>query len=345
MRLVRKSWIAVGLIAAVLVAGALSYVLVERNARSGDEVARYVGPAASPSVPAESSENAASQDRTKQARTPEGDQKGEGKTGEPPLPQNVSPADQMQRVARVFGIDLNQSFKTDQITRNPPYGAESRRIETQDGKHLGFDAKTGQLITFFEAEPEDVPAGLTKDNAIPKEKALETARQLLKRLEVSAEFDENKVQYRDSVEEVRDDLKGAEWSVSGVLKYKNIPYFGSGVRVVVSAYSGKVLAYSYRAVGPAPERLDEKIDSSQATEAATAFLKSKSPEAAMEMRGQPQKIIALPNNFWTHGQGEPLRPAEKSRLCWLVNMIPAGGGYPFMVFVDAETGEICGGMG
>jgi hypothetical protein len=211
MRLVKKSWIAVGLVAAVLVGGALSYVLLERNARSGNKATEKVGPGTSPSDLPKAPGNAASpQGEVKRSRPPEDGQRGEEKTGEPPSPQSVSPVDQMQLAAQAFGIDLNQGLKSDQITRDPPYGAESRRVETQDGKCLGFDTKTGQLITYFEAKPEDVPVGLTKDNAIPKEKALETARGLLKELGVNAEFEDGKTQYQDSIEETQGDLKGAE---------------------------------------------------------------------------------------------------------------------------------------
>lgn len=271
--------------------------------------------------------------------------KSETSTAQLPKPKDVSD-EQIRLAASIFKMDLQSGFKTDHVSTVPPYGAKVREVETVDGKCLSFDALTGQLMSYFIAKPEEVPVGLTKDNAIPKEKAMSTARSLLKELGVDVDFEDKKTQYQDSIEETSGDLKGGEWVLRGILKYKDIPYFGSGVRVSVSAFSGNVLMYSYRPMGPPPESMESKINVDQASEAVTSFLAKKSTGGpAMEMKGLPQLVIAYPNNFWTRTSPGPLTPAEKPRLCWLVNTQPGGGGSPLLVYVDAQTGQVVGGMG
>lgn len=252
---------------------------------------------------------------------------------------------ELERAARVFKFDINTGFTSDQLSALPPYGIETREIETADGKHLAFDITSGQLRIYYDLNHEEVPTELGKESAIAKETALRTASELLKELDIDVNLEEDNIDYQDSVEQKPGDLQGAEWVMSSILKDEGVPYFGSGVRVAISAYSGNIISYSYRPTGAPPASMEEKIDVNQASEKVTAFCAALSPSApSVEITGAPQKAIALPNNFWTRSKGEPLTAAVESRLCWIVNAIPSGGGYPVIIYVDAETGEVCGGM-
>jgi hypothetical protein len=251
---------------------------------------------------------------------------------------------QLELAAKVFGIDVQTAFKLDTTATLPPYGLEVRKIKTADGKHLSFDMATGQLTAYFDSKPEEVPADLTKDNAIPQEKAMEAGVKLLNDLGVDAAFESKKTQYEDAAEVKPSDLMGAEWVVHGPLKYKGIPYYGSGVRVSVSAYSGKVMQYSYRPMGNPPKNLEEKINSQEAAKMAMNSVGKQSEGKTWAVQGTPIKVIAFPGEIRSPMESKKPSLSERPRLCWLVNLSPGDDDFPMMVLVDAVTGKVCGGV-
>lgn len=346
----KKSWLAIGLVA--LLAFAVGFVFigcapVERKKETADtkqEMAFEEKNGPSPETKADLQTNEAGNNEKNPDVTP-----GENKPVTPEIQLQESQdatEKQLRLAASIFKIDLEKGIKSDRVLTIPPYGTEVRDIKTADDKSLQIDTKTGELLSYYSISIDNVPANLTKDDAIPKEEAMAKARDLLEKLGVDAVFEDEKTQYQDSIEVTPNDLQGAEWDMRGILKWKGIPFFGSGVKVSVSAYSGEVVFYAYRPVGPAPDNLDAKIKSAQAREAVSAFLANKtSGRASMEIKGEPLLVITYPNNFWTRTNPGPLTPADKPRLCWLVDSQPEDGGSPLLVYVDAQTGEIVGGMG
>jgi hypothetical protein len=253
--------------------------------------------------------------------------------------------DELKRAARIFGIDLSAGFKSDRLAGQPPYGNQVREIETKDNQVLMFDLATGELRTFYEWDREKVPEGLMKADAITKEKAQEAAQNLLKELNIDAVFEADRFTYRNGINPQLGKLEGAEWVSTASLRYTGVPYFGSGVHVVISAYSGRVVAYSYRPAGPPPVSMEENIDANQAAAVATAFWTNRFPNMPpFKIVGEPVRAITLPNNFWNRSKGQPLTAAAAFRLCWLVNVSFSDNEFPSRVYVDAQTGEACGGM-
>ncbi len=254
--------------------------------------------------------------------------------------------DELRRAARIFGIDLGVGFKSDHEKRRPPYGDPIREINTADRKRLAFELASGRLLTFLDLSVVDAPVVLGKEKLIGKDRAMETARDVLTELNVDATLEADEMKFRNTDQQAPEDVSQAEWVATGMLNYEGIPYFGSGVRVSISAVSGRVSSYSYRPVGPPPASTEERIDANQAADAVKTFWATRFPSAPdLDFRGVPKRVITLPNNCWTRGDGQPLAPAETSRLCWLVYTVPSVSGYLTILYVDAQTGEICGGMG
>jgi|GEM_PF-2314879 len=253
--------------------------------------------------------------------------------------------EQMRLAASVFGVDFQKDLRSDTETEKPPFLGLVRELTLQDGRVLRFDLATGQLVTYRVTRLEDVPPDSTRDDAIGEGQALAAAKKLLGALDV--DFEAEKMEFQAAAYggvEAKEMLMGAEWVTRGSLKYKGIPYFGAGIRVALSAYSGRVDAYSCVPMGPAPSSLDEKISAAESAKIADTFLESVHTILTPTVEiGTPKKWIARSNNYWSRAQGEAIVQEDAAYLCWIVP-VDNGRDFPIHVFVDALTGDIRGGF-
>ncbi len=89
------------------------------------------------------------------------------------------------------------------------------------------------------------------------------------------------------------------------------------------------------------------IDSEPAAQAALAILGMKSTRDLNQ-----DLCYAYPNDYFDggilsslfRGVRGPKRSTE-ARMCWVVSIFPAPNGFLMSIIVDAETGEVVGGIG
>lgn len=255
--------------------------------------------------------------------------------------------EQMYLASSIFGVDFNVGVLSDEKETHMLFGGQRREIQFLDGTTFIFDLNTGYLACYFSIIEEEVPKGLNKNDAISKEKAENIAQKLLKDLGVEPGFEFEKIKYKGPSSigpEGSDVLAGAEWNLSGCLKYEGIPYFPSGLKICLSAYSGAVIAYFYDPIGPPPASLEEQISPSQASTIVKDFLGIGYWDLLTGLKmPKPDKIITCGNSYFTSPGERPLVQGHTSYLCWDV-IVDNGRDFPLRVFVNAATGEIIGGI-
>ena len=271
------------------------------------------------------------------------------RTIEPSLPDAPITTSQLDLACAVFELGPNPEFVIDKVLHMPLSQRNIRELCTKKRQYLRFDLATGELISFYDLELEEVPENVTKNDAIPKEKAVEAANSLLQDLRRQAGFEIKSVVFEDSPVYASPGsggrLEGALWVIKGVLEYDGIRYLGAGTEIEVSAYSGRIRAYSCRPLGPLPLSMEERVGSTQAMQIGTEFLHERyGHDLTAEEFLEPEKCIARQNNCWTRGRGEPLTQGDAAYLCWVVRVKPKGNEESApVVFVDASSGKICGG--
>lgn len=256
--------------------------------------------------------------------------------------------EQIRLSASVFGINFQKDLTGDTIEYLPPFLGHVRKFTLKDGRILRFDRATGQLVMLRGTELENVPPDLTRDDAIGEDQALATIKNLLDAFHINVQVEKVKFECSSQVgvgDDRKEMLRGAEWVFREKLKYKGIPYFGAGIQVAISAYSGKVYRYSYLPIGPLPSSLNEKIDAKKAAQIVKRSLRFVSWLAFPGYEvGAPEKWIARSNNWsWSRVPGDEIVQGNVAYLCWIV---PLDNGYdaPLRFFVDAQTGDIRGGF-
>lgn len=261
--------------------------------------------------------------------------------------------EQLRLAASVFEIDLQEKFSRDEIT-SPPLSRKLRRsVYTPDGKCLSFDVDTGQLLTFDWAKSEDVPESLSKKDAISREQAMEKVKGLLHTLGTGENLEIDRVYFRDSPispEPGHDrGLIDAVWTMEGHLSYNGIGCSGTGMRIEISAWSGKVLLYYYMPPRSLPTTMnEEKIEAAQALEIGREFLENYygRPFSTSEFE-EPVRRLTSKNNCWTRNRGEMIQWENDALLCWVVcvkDKDETGWSWPPSVYINATTGEVCGGV-
>lgn len=253
---------------------------------------------------------------------------------------------QLELALKTFHIRLGDNVLSDTTEIRGPYRQKVRRIRTRDYNSLIFDYHTGQLLSYFTAVPPDAPSGLTWDDAIPKEDALRRARDILKTFGVSLEINLADIHLQDG-ESVQDrDLLGTEWAVIARYTYEGVPFVDSAIQITISAFSGDVTSFSNKPIREIPENMQLNFEQDKAKEQTIEFLRTKiSDQLVLQPDSMPRRMIAYPNNFWTRADTEELQRAEKPKQCWVLDVLLATDGDPIQVYVDAQTGEVVGGMG
>ena len=260
--------------------------------------------------------------------------------------------EQLRLAASVFEIDLQEKFSKDEITKTVLSGKSIRNIYTQDEKCLTFDVDTGQLLTFDCARSEDIPEGLSKKDAISKEQAMEKIKELLQRLGTGKNLVIDKVYFEDSsispVSGHDENLLYGAWVVTGHLSYNGIYCAGAGMRIEISAYSGKILLYYYHPLYSVPKTMEEKITPTQALQIGKDLLENYyGRRFSTDELDEPVRRIIRGNNCWTRRRGEMIQRENEALLCWVVRVKDkdeTGWSSPPSVFINATTGEVCGGV-
>ena len=256
--------------------------------------------------------------------------------------------EQMELASSAFEIDLQSGIFKGGEMKDRILGKRMRVLELSDGKKLKFDAVTGQLLCYLSFVQEEIPSGLTKQDAISRDKALAIAQQTLNKLGVGAGFEFEKAYYGKGPSAAGSDdpdsLIGGEWSFHGSQKYEGIPYFSSGIHIRVSAYSGIILAYVNDPMGPLPVSLEERITADEASSIASDFLGIGFWGLLNGVHVRPAtKVIACSNTYFSSPGKRPIVQGTESHLCWQV-IVENYNDFPLTIIVNAATGEIIGGI-
>lgn len=218
-------------------------------------------------------------------------------------------------------------------------------VEKNDFSYrCAFDVKTGRLerALAFLYPNMNPPSGISdselKKLIISKEEALAKVEKVVALAGLDIEIQPEKIEFKPEV---------LTWH------YTDWPEF-HGIRsqsrflVGVQAVTGKIRAFSlYNSHLPPPEETEAVLTDKDALDAAILWGKD------IGYVPRPETVsltYALASNLWS-GQRDvdPYVVEDKFRLCWSVALVPAK--HPdhlcegIVVFVDACSGEIVGGMG
>ncbi len=149
----------------------------------------------------------------------------------------------MEKIAKACGVTIEEPLEFGPEKRDVILPESAYSVTTKNNLHFSVRSRTRKVIGFY-ASREEVPYGLKSKDTIPKEKALESAKRVLEALGVNVPLTAERARYVDAVETEPDDLEGAEWVFNETGRFLGIPLIGGRAKVSVSAYSGKVLAFS-----------------------------------------------------------------------------------------------------
>jgi len=255
----------------------------------------------------------------------------------------------LQYVAGIFGIKLDDNIKSDRIEVIGNRKKRRRSIITNDMKILRFDAESYAFRSYNCANTLYAPPNLNWNSAIKKSKVLEIAKDIFAKLEISApeHLTEDDININDGMDISEKDLHGAEWTLSKRYTYSGYEILSASVTLSVSAYDGTIVGVYYHPIDEVPDTIQSKIGQEEAKLKAEKFLLQLTYTSKhIEIVGKTQQYIVYPNNLWDQTlfqNDSAVESAEKPKLCWVITFVRNKGGRPLQVYIDSKTGEVVGG--
>ena len=196
----------------------------------------------------------------------------------------------------------------------------------------------------------------TVAQAISKEKAFECALPLIKYCNAPVDIEDFEFWFDSQNKKPEDSLERCSWDIKHRYKYEGLPYIGPFLSITISAYSGRVDRFAYRAPTPPRPEPSTPISMEDAAQITQAWI-TKKDNKTTRGRGslvrdtveKTVKVVCLPNT--RSGKDiTRMRPLE-ARYCWGVPFTwmedtfdgsRVGESY---AAVDMETGEIIAAFG
>ena len=214
---------------------------------------------------------------------------------------------------------------------------------------LMFEGDGLDLRSFIREEVQVAPRGLTHDDAIPKEQALEIGQVLLDALGIEADLSKGGfVGMSDAVSSEERDLAYATWDIGFNRMYEGYLTY-SGIRMSIDAYSGTVNAISNAPFVP-PKNMDVRVSREEALEIAKRFVSER--DVQVQDTSWLQKEIGIFTSV-TDPSDAPVGAVDslEARLVYRVLLDGAqessAPGMPqrFVLNVDCGTGEVLRALG
>ena len=196
----------------------------------------------------------------------------------------------------------------------------------------------------------------TVAQAISKEKAFEYALPVIRYCNAPLDLGEYECWFDNEGKKLEDSLERCRWRFRHRYKHENLAYIGPTLSITVSAYSGRLDLFIYRAPTPPRPEPSTPISMEDAAQITQAWITKKDNKTtrgrgslARDTVEKTVKVVCLPNT--QSGKDiTRMRPLE-ARYCWGVPFTwmedtfdgsRVGESY---AAVDMETGEIIAAFG
>lgn len=231
--------------------------------------------------------------------------------------------------------------------------------ERGNEQRVRISATDGTVLVFITSGPiYDEPgiSGLTVEDAISKDAAWQAVQPLLSYYGLPVAPEQYEVRLEDIGRSAPTyDLSGRSWAIKKRFAYRGVPIRGSRLRIVISAYSGKIVSVAYSPPG-VPHEPARAVSKEEAIVRAIAFLGSRvysqghvAPLDRMAPE-QVEKVIARPTSM----SFLDIKPDPNPELrdwkfvyCWEIPLSFTLRGtdrtFPAWLRVDLETGSVIGG--
>ncbi|MDQ2730913.1 MAG: hypothetical protein M3Y56_04580 [Armatimonadota bacterium] len=135
---------------------------------------------------------------------------------------------------------------------------------------------------------------------------------------------------------------GHLWMINFPRMFNTVPYRRQGASVVLQAETGAVQGYSLNFLTPMPAATNLSV--THDTAIATAQGQLTTSNIGGTILAAAQQEVVQPNTFWVQG-GSPLpQPGAAPRVAWDCSYVNATQDGIYQVWVDAETGQVIGGI-
>lgn len=247
----------------------------------------------------------------------------------------------VHEVCQVFGKQEDIPVRTDVFKRGGFAGYfDTREIMYEDFSSIRIAPMEGILLGYVNAM-ETVPANLRMSDAISKEKAVEIAQAIFKKVHIGEnlpegvtwEFRMDSVSLSDTTHHagVKDDLDGGQWHVGSSYSYGGIPT-QAVVTLTLSAYSGRVLAFRQLPI-VTPVLAGRNCSKDEAIQKATKAMGISMTRSRGVISAEERYVY--PQNPWWKGRGVSC----PMRLVWEVKFNMGEQDPPALVGIDCETGK------
>lgn len=252
--------------------------------------------------------------------------------------QEVVDQERQQKIDETLeklGIRQEDIVKTEK-SEWPCYEHPVLSIHTE-GVTCRIDSVTGTLLGYF-GEFTQLDKEVTPDQIISEAQAVAIATEFAHRFGV--ELPEYTAQCRECGE--NEYLPDSLWEITGEYTYEGIPVHWTWLRIEVFAAEGKVFTFSCSPIRGYPDSVAHSLSQEEADRKAQEFLENR---FLLHFALRSAKLmIVYPNNHFTRKALERETEAAKPKVCWLMHYISFDGKYVVCVYIDAETGEVAGGV-
>lgn len=250
-------------------------------------------------------------------------------------------------ITEALEVSLVLPIESNTVGQEPPYGESIQRVETHDpasqsAQVFVFARDTGELRAFFQVFEEFV-AGSGGRSTVSEDEARDIATRGLRALNVDIGLGKVKAKYNSVSGEIND-LCGAEWQFVVRRSYQGVPLIDSAVSISVSVTTGEIVQVFNRDVPYRPSNMQCNGTAQDAVAKAKTYLEKDGwVESGSGLEHEPPlKMIVQPNNCFSETRGEFIEREPAAVLAWVIKFLR--GGTFGLVFVDAQTGRVIGGV-
>ncbi len=245
---------------------------------------------------------------------------------------------------KALNVELEAPVQSKPTSRLVQSDDSPLSFELKDGRLVKLDEETGHLTGYMDRQESHVSGDSKR---LQRFQAAQVIKGIVDAIDLetiaggsSFEWNEDDLRNRDAPGHAGGP-DAALWSLDALFQYQG-EFVPAGVHVSVCATTGEVRLFRLAPFIP-PPRLDPAVSEDEAAVLAGEFLRARSREGTADALAEREReLISVPaNNFWTREPGQKLEFERESRRAWEVTY---GPGLGLQVYVDAETGDIIGGM-
>lgn len=204
-------------------------------------------------------------------------------------------------------------------------------------------------LSWFNTMPSDVPEGLGLEAAIGREAVLSRINLFLQRLGIDVVMNSDDIE-QDSPQKI----EGAppqmlSWEAMQPYRYKGVDYAHCRVRVGVSAYTGRIFSFSWRAPTGVPESMEVRFSADEAKALAIRYCEALTTQKRDRIEvSEPWTAILVPEDRWRFEKAAvrgDLALLDSPRLAHSVQVCSYSGELTLAymsVVIDCYTGKLIG---